>query len=243
MSLAQLVRKLDEIEAEMRRIGYWQAEPPAELLAKAAAGEIGYLDPGFSFEQCLQPVFLPAARPRLEDKDLPRESNVGAMRCGNTTITRMSRRPRDCSPSSPSSTSWSRRCRDARAAARRPTQASRRFHLTMQARPCSETGGRHATLWGERLTTQVEKCCGSAGRGWAVLAIDFVSRAAVILVIVRLLPAPACDQLAPTERDHRSADPDASHHPHPHSRYFIPVEYWGAAGLVGAALCRYFLPP
>jgi uncharacterized protein YqcC (DUF446 family) len=79
MSFAPIVRKLDEIEAEMKRIGYWQAEPPAELLAKVAAGEIGYLDPGFSFEQYLQLVFLLAARQRLKDKDLPRESNVGAM--------------------------------------------------------------------------------------------------------------------------------------------------------------------
>jgi len=79
MSLAEIARKLDEIEAEMKRIGYWQAAPPAELLAKIAAGEIGYLDPGLRFAQYLQLIFLPAARQRLRDRDLPRESNVGVM--------------------------------------------------------------------------------------------------------------------------------------------------------------------
>jgi len=78
--LAEIARQLDAIEAEMKRIGYWQADPPPALLAKIAAGEISsYLDPSITFEQYLQLVFLPAARQRVHDDDLPSESSMGVI--------------------------------------------------------------------------------------------------------------------------------------------------------------------
>lgn len=79
MSLAAIALKLDEIEAEMKRIGYWEADPPADALAKAASDEARFqLFYGLRFEQYLQLVVLPAAR-RLRDQDLPRESKLGLM--------------------------------------------------------------------------------------------------------------------------------------------------------------------
>ena len=78
--LAEIAHQLDAIETEMKRVGYWQTDPPAELLAKVDAGEISsYLNPGITFEQYLQLVFLPAARQRVRDDDLPRESNMGVI--------------------------------------------------------------------------------------------------------------------------------------------------------------------
>ena len=78
--LAEIAQQLDAIETEMKRIGYWQTDPPTELARKIAAGEISsFLDPGISFEQYLQLVFLPMARERVRRDDLPRESNMGLM--------------------------------------------------------------------------------------------------------------------------------------------------------------------
>src|SRR5438045_3002013 len=68
--LDKLARQLDAIEAEMRRIGFWSADPP-DLLAKFASGEMkSYLDAP-SFELWLQQVFLPNARKAAAEADLP----------------------------------------------------------------------------------------------------------------------------------------------------------------------------
>lgn len=71
--LDQMSRQLDEIEAEMRRIGYWSSSPP-ELLGKVRS----YLEAP-SFELWLQQVFLPRARDAILSRNLPRDSSVGVM--------------------------------------------------------------------------------------------------------------------------------------------------------------------
>jgi uncharacterized protein YqcC (DUF446 family) len=71
-----LSQKLDEIEAEMKRIGCWHANPP-DLQAKAARGELrSYLDAP-SFELWLQGLFLPNARHAAQTQTLPSDSQVG----------------------------------------------------------------------------------------------------------------------------------------------------------------------
>lgn len=73
-----LTDKLDAIEAEIRRIGYWQENPP-DLQAMAERGELrSYLDAP-SFEVWLQALFLPNAREAVEADDLPSDSQVGEM--------------------------------------------------------------------------------------------------------------------------------------------------------------------
>jgi len=73
-----LSQKLDEIEAEMKRIGYWHASPP-DLQAQAARGELrSYLDAP-SFELWLQALFLPNARHSVQTDTLPSDSQVGLM--------------------------------------------------------------------------------------------------------------------------------------------------------------------
>ncbi len=71
-----LCQKLDQVEAEMRRIGYWQENPP-DLEADSARGELrSYLDAP-SFELWLQTIFLPSARRRAQAGTLPANSQVG----------------------------------------------------------------------------------------------------------------------------------------------------------------------
>jgi uncharacterized protein YqcC (DUF446 family) len=73
-----VLQKLDQIEAEMRRIGYWQENPP-DLKARYASGELrSYLDAP-SFELWLQTVFLPNARQAAQTDTLPKDSQVGLM--------------------------------------------------------------------------------------------------------------------------------------------------------------------
>ena len=73
-----LSQKLDEIEAEMKRIGYWSASPP-DLQAQVARGELrSYLDAP-SFELWLQALFLPNARLGVQTDTLPSDSQVGLM--------------------------------------------------------------------------------------------------------------------------------------------------------------------
>lgn len=70
--------KLDEIEAEMKAIGYWSADPP-DLLADYDGGKKrSYLDAP-SFELWLQCVFLPRAREAVRAESFPAKSSVGAM--------------------------------------------------------------------------------------------------------------------------------------------------------------------
>lgn len=61
-----LLEKLDEVEAEMRAIGYWQEEAFRESDQK-------------TFEHWLQFTFLPVARNRIEQRDIPADSQVGVM--------------------------------------------------------------------------------------------------------------------------------------------------------------------
>jgi uncharacterized protein YqcC (DUF446 family) len=78
--LAKIARHLDAIEAEMKRIDYWQVEPPAQLLERLKAGEtLSFTGSGISFEQYLQLVFLPNARRRVSDDNLPASSNMGVI--------------------------------------------------------------------------------------------------------------------------------------------------------------------
>jgi uncharacterized protein YqcC (DUF446 family) len=72
-----ILSKLGAIEAEMRRIGYWSANPP-DLLADYQSGKRRtYLDAP-TFELWLQCVFIPNARNMARTADSP-ESNVGIM--------------------------------------------------------------------------------------------------------------------------------------------------------------------
>jgi uncharacterized protein YqcC (DUF446 family) len=74
----ELSSQLDQIEAEMKRIGFWQENPP-DLAAKFASGEMRtYLDAP-SFELWLQTIFLPNARRAVENNSFPRDSQVGLM--------------------------------------------------------------------------------------------------------------------------------------------------------------------
>jgi uncharacterized protein YqcC (DUF446 family) len=73
-----LTQKLDQIEAEMKRIGYWKGSPP-DLQANVAHGEMhSYVDAP-SFESWLQMVFIPNARRAIETDKLPADSQVGLM--------------------------------------------------------------------------------------------------------------------------------------------------------------------
>jgi uncharacterized protein YqcC (DUF446 family) len=73
-----VIEKLNQIEAEMRRIGYWQDDPP-DLQALVERGELrSYLDAP-SFELWLQVIFLPNARRAAEANTLPADSQVGLM--------------------------------------------------------------------------------------------------------------------------------------------------------------------
>lgn len=75
---AALFSKLDEIESEMKAIGFWADNPP-DLQAGIAQGQIkNYLDAP-SFELWLQAVFLPNARKAVRENSLPRISQVGLM--------------------------------------------------------------------------------------------------------------------------------------------------------------------
>jgi uncharacterized protein YqcC (DUF446 family) len=73
-----VLAKLDAIEAEMKRIGFWSADPP-DLQAQIQSGELrSYLDAP-SFELWLQCVFPPNARAAAQANELPNESQVGLM--------------------------------------------------------------------------------------------------------------------------------------------------------------------
>jgi uncharacterized protein YqcC (DUF446 family) len=75
---SELSQKLDQVEAEMKRIGYWQANPP-DLQPRIAGGEMqSYLDAP-SFELWLQTIFLPNARRAVQTDTLPSDSQVGLM--------------------------------------------------------------------------------------------------------------------------------------------------------------------
>ena len=77
MNLA-LLQKLDEIEAEMKRIGYWRSDPPAPPPQAVGGKTRSFLDAP-SFDRWLQTVFLPNARRSVETDSVPADSQVGLM--------------------------------------------------------------------------------------------------------------------------------------------------------------------
>ncbi len=74
----RVLRQLDAIEAELRRLGWWSEDPP-DLQARVRAGELrSYLDAP-TFELWLQCVFLPDARAAAAAGTLPSSSQVGLL--------------------------------------------------------------------------------------------------------------------------------------------------------------------
>jgi uncharacterized protein YqcC (DUF446 family) len=72
MTYEELSGMLDAVEAELRRLGYLEGE----------VGEPERVDSAFGmnempFAHWLSRVFVPAARRRIAEKDLPAESQVG----------------------------------------------------------------------------------------------------------------------------------------------------------------------
>ena len=67
----RVMAKLEEVENEMKKIGFWIPNPPA---FKAH----NYLEAP-SFELWLQCVFIPNARKAAEEEAYPKDSQVGQM--------------------------------------------------------------------------------------------------------------------------------------------------------------------
>ena len=78
MMTTTLTQKLDQIEAEMKRIGYW-AENPPDLQTAVADGSLRSYLAAPSFELWLQTIFLPNARHAVATDTLPADSQVGLM--------------------------------------------------------------------------------------------------------------------------------------------------------------------
>jgi uncharacterized protein YqcC (DUF446 family) len=75
---ARIAAQLDEIEAELKRIGFWHPDPP-DLQRRFSIMKLKtYLDAP-TFELWLQCIFLPNARRAVEVGELPKESQVGLM--------------------------------------------------------------------------------------------------------------------------------------------------------------------
>lgn len=70
----EVIRYADLIEAEIRRIGYWQTQPlrPEQMQFTQA-----FAMDTMTFAQWLQFVFLPRAREAAASNQLPRSSSVG----------------------------------------------------------------------------------------------------------------------------------------------------------------------
>ncbi len=75
MESPSLEAKLSEIEAEMKRLGFWREAPPAGQQRAASAFGIGE---NMTFEQWLQFTFLPSAREAIKTSQLPSCSQVAA---------------------------------------------------------------------------------------------------------------------------------------------------------------------
>jgi uncharacterized protein YqcC (DUF446 family) len=69
-----ILAKLDEVEAEMKSIGFWADNPKENVDGKIK----NYLDAS-SFELWLQTVFLPNARVACKTGNFPNQSQVGLM--------------------------------------------------------------------------------------------------------------------------------------------------------------------
>ena len=66
-----VIAKLDEIESEMKQIGYWTEDPPAFSVSS-------YLEAP-TFELWLQCIFIPNAKAAAESNTYPSKSQVGLM--------------------------------------------------------------------------------------------------------------------------------------------------------------------
>jgi uncharacterized protein YqcC (DUF446 family) len=68
-------RHVDQIEAEMKNIGFWQSQPlqPGQLAFKQA-----FAMDTMSFAQWLQFIFLPRVREAMATNSFPKGSSVGA---------------------------------------------------------------------------------------------------------------------------------------------------------------------
>lgn len=76
--LNKISRKVEEIEDEMKSVGFWNDNPP-DLIEKFNSGELkSYLDAP-SFELWLQTVFLSRVRQAILNNSLPNDSHVGQM--------------------------------------------------------------------------------------------------------------------------------------------------------------------
>jgi len=74
----RVLEQLDAVETELKRLGWWDHDPP-DLQAEVRAGTIrSYLDAP-SFELWLQCIFLPNARRAAETASWPSGSQVGLM--------------------------------------------------------------------------------------------------------------------------------------------------------------------
>jgi uncharacterized protein YqcC (DUF446 family) len=67
-------RYVDAIEAEMRRIGYWQGEP---LRAEQMEFTQAFAMDTMTFAQWLQFIFLPRVREAIASNQFPSSSSVG----------------------------------------------------------------------------------------------------------------------------------------------------------------------
>ncbi|WP_147171794.1 YqcC family protein [Pseudomonas sp. SJZ079] len=67
----RVTTKLDEVESEMKRIGFWSPSPPEFKVNN-------YLEAP-SFELWLQCVFIPNARKAAKEESYPKDSQVGQM--------------------------------------------------------------------------------------------------------------------------------------------------------------------
>ena len=73
--IPNILTTLDEIEAEMRRLGYWSDAP--ELRPGACAGRIKSCLDAPTFGVWLQTLFLPNARAAAREGKLPARSQAG----------------------------------------------------------------------------------------------------------------------------------------------------------------------
>lgn len=74
IALTLVLKKLEEIEAEMRRIGYWKEKSPGFDLSECKEA---FCADKLSFEEWLQFIFIPHARKAAETNMLPKSSMVG----------------------------------------------------------------------------------------------------------------------------------------------------------------------
>jgi len=78
MDYTELTRKLDDIEAELRRLGFLVGEvgPPRPVTSAFGLEDM-------PFEHWLSHVFLPRAREAIAEQSLPGSSSVGSMAVRN----------------------------------------------------------------------------------------------------------------------------------------------------------------